>query len=144
MSQIVAMAKRLQEAEQAVLDLKRALDAKPSIASSDLADDFTPTVTRRGSEQSSVGDLKSVRRESFVRAQGRSPSKEPTSEELLSDLSLDEHGKVLFISKSLNDHETDNLRSHIMGLHRLSTTPLLWRLRRQRSRHTTSRPRNST
>ena len=94
MSQIIAMAKRLQEAEQSVFELKKALDSKPSPPPSQSIDDITPTMTRRGSEHSSIGDLHSVRRESFVRPQGRSPSKEPTSEELLSDLSLDEHGKV--------------------------------------------------
>ena len=93
MSQIIAMANRLQEAEQTILRLKGALEAASP-----------PTVQQTASANpsaSSVSETQPERMDNRTRHQDQILSKEPTSEELLSDLSLDEYGKV---SNSTTSH----------------------------------------
>lgn len=94
MSQIVAMAKRLQEAEQTIIELRNALEARPSPEhQTPRMSDLTSNISGTSSEFAKA-ELVLGSQEGRLPRQARSPSKEPTSEELLSDLSLDEHGKV--------------------------------------------------
>ncbi len=82
MSQVIAMARRLQEAEQTIADLRKALEVKaPHHAH------VNGTVNMEGSDGS-------LGRRHTAQLVMRSPPREPTSEELLSDLSLDGNGKV--------------------------------------------------
>lgn len=86
MSQVIAMANRLQEAEQTILRLKEALETGSSrvLQQSDFANPIA----------SPALEARAERRNNPTQHQGQILTKEPTSEELLSDLSLDEHGKV--------------------------------------------------
>lgn len=86
MSQVIAMANRLQEAEQTILRLKEALEAgsSPALQQTDFAN---PSA-------SPALEARKERRNNPTQQPGQTFFKEPTSEELLSDLSLDEHGKV--------------------------------------------------
>lgn len=86
MSQIVAMAKSLQDAEQTILRLQQALEAQsPDSNGTNLEspDSSSPRFEARLGTGGSSAHMRP-----------RNPSNEPASEELLSDLSLDEHGKV--------------------------------------------------
>ncbi len=85
MSQIIAMANRLQEAEQTIVELKRMLETETSPGHRGTAADRNRTTELEPHvevEDNSVQD------------RANSVSAEFTSGELLSDLSLDEHGKV--------------------------------------------------
>lgn len=86
MSQIVAMASRLQEAEQMILQLKKQLEMESEPVSKQPG---SANVTTSPASESRL-EHRATRAQPHV----RSLSNEPTSEELLSDLSLDEHGKV--------------------------------------------------
>lgn len=96
MSQIIAMARRLQEAEETIAELKSTIAARqPQLQH--ISASVDPTDISVVGEQSGGNPTPSSSldiRHSFDRPQGRSPSKEPLSGELLSDLSLDEHGKA--------------------------------------------------
>ena len=108
MSQIVAMAKRLQEAEQTIEQLRSALKLQPEITSTG-GPATEATVSDSGHQKPSIITLAlppppfSVsstlpvalpeRRASSI-VPSKSPAKESPSEELLSDLSLDENGRV--------------------------------------------------
>ncbi|KAL2815054.1 fungal-specific transcription factor domain-containing protein [Aspergillus cavernicola] len=87
MSQIIAMANRLQEAEQTILKLKKALETEPSPV-------YHPTTANQSVSPASEGHLGHPGNSTQHRA--RSSSTEPTSEELLADLSRDEHGKISY------------------------------------------------
>lgn len=105
MSQIVSMARRLQEAEQTVAELRRALDSRPAqpqtIQNPTCPADPSADMSTAG-EPSRHGPVipggAPGRMNGLIRHQGRSPSKEPLSEEFLSDLSLDEHGKACILT----------------------------------------------
>jgi hypothetical protein len=86
MSQIIAMANRLQEAEKTIIRLKEALEtgSSPALQQTDFSN---PSA-------SPALEARTVSRNNPTQLQGQIFSKEPTSEELLLDLSLDEHGKV--------------------------------------------------
>jgi hypothetical protein len=104
MSQIIAMARRLQEAEETIAELKSAIAARPPQpqnvgASVDPTD--IPVVGERSRGYALPSSSLDIRH-NFDRPPGRSPSKEPLSEELLSDLSLDEHGKASIPGHSLS------------------------------------------
>lgn len=93
------MAERLQEAEQTVLELRKALEAK-SLSPPQHTAFAESSVSWTVSGHSPTSSAQSEGRKSFPQRQDRSPSKEPTSE-MLSDLSLDEHGKVSSPASSL-------------------------------------------
>lgn len=92
MSQIVAMAKRLQDAEQTIEELRRSLDER---SLHDSRTSFSNDQTILGVQE---GDNDAIADRSHNRPSPplavRSPSKEPTPKDMLSELSLDENGKV--------------------------------------------------
>ncbi|KAL2867481.1 Zn(II)2Cys6 transcription factor [Aspergillus lucknowensis] len=101
MSQIVAMANRLQEAEQTILRLQKALETQSS-----------PNSTGTGEEPSGVSPSSETRSGSggdSAHTRPRNQSNEPTSEELLSDLSLDGHGKISYYGPTSAIHEPASL-----------------------------------
>lgn len=85
MSQIIAMANRLQEAEQTIAELKKVLETESS-----------PGYRGTSPNRSNVPALEShvEIEDNGVQDRADSVSAELTSGELLSDLSLNEHGKV--------------------------------------------------
>lgn len=86
MSQIISMANRLQEAEQTILQLKKELERESSPLYNQTAL-VNPTA-------SSEHEVQPRHSENIDQHRVHILSNEPSSEELLSDLSLDEHGKV--------------------------------------------------
>ncbi|KAL4751810.1 hypothetical protein BDW72DRAFT_192670 [Aspergillus terricola var. indicus] len=101
-SQIVAVAKRLQEAEQTILKLQQALEAQSSpgsngtnLESPDGASPRSDTLLSTAGTSARIGP--------------RNLSNEPASEELLSDLSLDEHGKISYYGPTSAIHEPASL-----------------------------------
>ena len=86
MSQIISMANRLQEAEQTILQLSKDLER----GSSPL---YNQTALANATA-SPEHEIQPQHREDITRHRVHIPLNEPTSEELLSNLSLDEHGKV--------------------------------------------------
>lgn len=81
MSQVIAMARRLQDAEQMVLDLRKALASRSDRQAASVS-------TQRASDDPAHASAVTFQ------PMHQDNSKEPTSEELLSDLSLDENDKV--------------------------------------------------
>jgi hypothetical protein len=109
MTQIVAMAKRLQDAERTIRELTRALDERSlqQVRQSALPDPFGESIPPPSSAQAQARapaprHPAPEQRRSVSQAQSRGSSKEAFSEELLSDLSLDEHGKVRVVSTDLS------------------------------------------
>jgi len=96
MSQIMAMAKRLQDAEQTVADLRRALEVRGQSHSRNVASSSASDSPMETNAASDPGHVPQRRHTSQVIV--RSPSREPTSEEMLSDLSLDSNGRVSMFS----------------------------------------------
>jgi hypothetical protein len=86
MSQIISMANRLQEAEQTILQLRKDLER----GSSPLYNQTALANTTASPEH----EVQPQHREDIAQHRVHIPLNESTSEELLSDLSLDEHGKV--------------------------------------------------
>ncbi|KAL4757111.1 uncharacterized protein BDW70DRAFT_163858 [Aspergillus foveolatus] len=101
MSQIVAMAKRLQEAEQTILRLQQALEAQ-SPDSNGTNIDSPDSASPRFEARLGIGG-------NSARMRPRNPSNEPGSEELLSDLSLDEHGMISYYGPTSAVHESASL-----------------------------------
>ena len=87
MSQIIAMANQLQEAEKTIHKLTRALDAQSSLVVQQT------TLTSQGGAPAALESTWEPRG-SATRPPDETVPAEPTSEELLSNLSLDGHGKV--------------------------------------------------
>ncbi|KAL3428886.1 fungal-specific transcription factor domain-containing protein [Aspergillus tetrazonus] len=101
MSQIVAMAKSLQDAEQTILRLQQALEAQsPDSNGTNLEspDNASPRFEARLGTGGSSAHMRP-----------RNLSNEPASEELLSDLSLDEHGKISYYGPTSAIHEPASL-----------------------------------
>lgn len=86
MSQIISMASRLQEAEQTILQLRKDLERESAPLYNQ-----TALVNATASPEHEV---QPQHRDNIAQHRVHIPSNGPTSEELLSDLSLDEHGKV--------------------------------------------------
>lgn len=96
MSQIVGMAKRLQEAEATIVELRRALDQMASdpkrpTTSSDSLGGHTSAAQAPGSLPGTYIDTSPA---TYALSRSVAKSRESTTEELLSDLSLDASGKV--------------------------------------------------
>lgn len=96
MSQIVGMAKRLQEAEATIVELRRALDQMASdpkrpTTSSDSLGGHTSAAQASGSLPGTYIDTSHA---TYALGRSVAKSRESTTEELLSDLSLDASGKV--------------------------------------------------
>jgi hypothetical protein len=131
MSQVIAMAKRLQEAEETVLELKKALDSRSVTRQNQLP----PRQGGVDPVHPSIGAFEPVHKET---------SKESTSEELLSDLSLDEHGKVSSSSWELEASFAECMSRFLTtDQHRQYMNPLHWMLHRLKPNHTLSRPPSS-
>ncbi len=92
MSQIVAMARRLQDAEQALADLKKEMEGRSSLPLPRYQDG-AGEMAAKGSSESSVSEFPPHMRNSFAPSPEASSPKE-SPEHMLSDLSLDGHGKV--------------------------------------------------
>ncbi len=94
MSQIIAMAKRLQDAELMVADLRRALEGKGTSSSNGRTAVPLSVSPDSSLDVKVVPEMAGPQRRRASQAIVRSPSREPTSEEMLSDLSLDSNGRV--------------------------------------------------
>jgi len=99
MSQIIAMAKRLQDAEQTVADLRRALEARgPStgLAASEASSSGESLMEAKPAVD--LGRLPQVSggMAHLLQQKVRTPPRD-SAEELLSDLSLDGNGKVRLV-----------------------------------------------
>lgn len=98
MSQIVGMAKRLQEAEATIVELRRALDQMASdpkrpTTSSDSLGGHTSAAQAPGSLPGTYIDTSPA---TYALSRSVAKSRESTTEELLSDLSLDASGKICY------------------------------------------------
>jgi hypothetical protein len=94
MSQIVAMAKRLQEAEETIASLRAAgtlLTHAPRESRESRESTFVPLLEDCGASQQ-LGDVSIVKDETALSVSTRSELS--PEEPLISDLSLDENGKV--------------------------------------------------
>ncbi|ETS77652.1 hypothetical protein PFICI_09714 [Pestalotiopsis fici W106-1] len=100
MSQIVGMAKRLQEAEATIVELKRALEQmsteprKPIVTTSDT---LSGQISAADAPIASLpGAYVEVPRTTYALGRSATESRSSTTEELLSDISLDASGKVCY------------------------------------------------
>lgn len=138
MTQIIAMAKRLQEVEQANADLERALESEKSSHGEKSADDATrlDTIERRVASGDQASDpSSSVQHFPSIGQSSSSVMAVTEQEKLVSDLSLDENGKVcepvhpldtLLIevcNLSVSLLTRDQHSSAIMAQHQLSMRP---------------------
>jgi hypothetical protein len=100
MSQIVGMAKRLQEAEATIVELRRALEQMSSEPRKPIATTASDSVSGQTSSatEAPIGPLAGayidVPRTAYTPGMSATDSRSSTREELLSDLSLDANGKV--------------------------------------------------
>lgn len=92
MSQIIGMAKRLQEAEATIVGLQKAL--QEAIVPKEALDPRPGEHTPVAAERPTAGSRVALPKTTYSLGQGTKPSRESTTEELLSDLSLDASGKV--------------------------------------------------
>jgi hypothetical protein len=112
MTQIVAMARRLQDAERTIRELRRALDDRSSLQARQSAqlDPFGGAVHRIHTlpvHPPAPMHVTPEARRSHSVPQSRVSSREPFTEELLSDLSLDENGKVCLYAAELRAQDKD-------------------------------------
>ncbi|KAK9802157.1 putative Fungal-specific transcription factor domain-containing protein [Seiridium cardinale] len=107
MSQIIGMAKRLQEAEATIVELKKALaeqmavEAEKSPTPGPASEELTITTTR-----SIPRARAAIPRPAYgLSNSGSNASRESTTEELLSDLSLDASGKICYYGSTSAVHD---------------------------------------
>jgi hypothetical protein len=117
MSQIIGMAKRLQEAEATIVELKKALAEQVASVSEKSptpgAGSHTPTVAPHSVSEHRIA----IPRPAYSLSHSSSnPSRESTTQELLSDLSLDASGKVVLLETSNRPEARGSLTSRYVTM----------------------------
>ena len=93
MSQIVAMSKSLQDYEHIIEDLRKRIFLRGDSHSSPISDDEQPEIPS-AQEEGSHSDRNKDGQSTTTHPKSRVGVETPVSGVLLSDLSVDEHGKV--------------------------------------------------
>ncbi|KUJ07656.1 uncharacterized protein LY89DRAFT_631273 [Mollisia scopiformis] len=115
MSQIIAMAKRLQEAEDIIANLNghRSTTSTQALGDDIVATSENASSTRTSTPKPSVAEDEHLPAEhTETQIDGITSYKTVPGDSLLSDLSLDEHGKICYYGPTSAVHEPPNPENH--------------------------------